>query len=117
MTSNQTNSQKVDASKNLEADISQSSFLSQELSEAESDANLADLLREMDAADGVARDVETKLDDMLENLDQLLASLEPVTMDREKTFDAKRIDESTWCVTPVLHPKYLSLNLILDYPR
>ena len=97
MISNKTNDPQVDASENLEADIAQiNSFLSQEPSEAESDANLADLLRKMDAADGVARGVETKLDGMLENLDQLLASLELVTMDGKTPPDAKKTDESTW---------------------
>lgn len=84
MSSNNTNGQ----SANLEADIAQiRSFLSQEPSEGDSDSNLAELLRKMDAADGMAKGVESKLDNMLENLDQLLASLEPEAKD-----DAKKSD-------------------------
>lgn len=91
MTSNKTNDQKADGPKNLEADIAQiSSFLSQEPSEGDADTNLAELLRKMDAADGMARGVETKLDDMLDNLDQLLASLEPAAADGETPPDAKK---------------------------
>lgn len=97
MTFTQTNGQKVGASKNLEADIAQiSSLLSSEPSEPESEPNLVDLLREMDAAHSVARGVETKLDDMLENLDRLLSSLEPATMNGETPPDVKKTDESIW---------------------
>jgi hypothetical protein len=51
-----------------------SSLLVQEPAEGETD--VAELLRTIEAADGMAQGVESKLDNMLENLDNLLASLE-----------------------------------------
>jgi hypothetical protein len=59
----------------LEADIAQLSALLSEAS-AEGDADVAELLQRIDTADGMAQGVESKLDNMLENLDNLLASLE-----------------------------------------
>jgi hypothetical protein len=60
---------------NLDADIAQlSSLLSQE--PVGRDPDVAELLRTIEAADGMAQGVESKLDTMLENLDNLLASLE-----------------------------------------
>lgn len=60
----------------LEADIAQlSALLSQDTPEG--NADVAELLRGIEAADGMAQGVEKKLDDMLNNLDRLLASLEP----------------------------------------
>jgi hypothetical protein len=72
---------------NLSADIAQlSSLLSQE--PAEGDADVAELLRTIEAADGMAQGVESKLDNMLENLDSLLASL-------ESKADANNVTESS----------------------
>ena len=62
----------------LGVDVAQlSSLLSQE--SAEGDADVAELLRRIDTAESMAQGVETKLDNMLENLDTLLASLESRT--------------------------------------
>jgi hypothetical protein len=62
---------------NLEDDIAQlSALLSQEPSEGD-DGDVAELLRQIEKADGMAQGVESKLDNVLQNLDNLLASLEP----------------------------------------
>lgn len=59
----------------LEADIAQlGALLSQDIPEGNTD--VAELLRGIEAAGGMADGVEKKLDDMLNNLDHLLASLE-----------------------------------------
>lgn len=42
----------------------------------EGDTDVAELLRTIETADGMAQGVESKLDSMLENLDNLLVSLE-----------------------------------------
>lgn len=71
--SDQSNGQKQTPD-TLEDNVTQlSSLLSQEPSETD----VAELLRRIDAADGIAHGVETKLDNMLDNLDRLIASLEP----------------------------------------
>jgi hypothetical protein len=71
MSSQETNGQ-APSNPGLSADIAQ--LLS--LESAEGDAHVAELLRTIEAADGMAQGVESKLDNMLENLDSLLASLE-----------------------------------------
>lgn len=64
-------------STSLEADIAQlSALLSQEPSQGDSDVNVAELMRRIETADGMAEGVENKLDNVLSNLDHLLASLE-----------------------------------------
>ena len=59
----------------LEGDISQLSALLSQGTPAR-DADVAELLRGIETADGMAQGVEKKLDEMLNNLDELLASLE-----------------------------------------
>jgi hypothetical protein len=60
---------------NLNANIAQlSSLLVQK--PVEGDTDVAELLRTIETADGMAQGVESKLDSMLENLDNLLVSLE-----------------------------------------
>jgi hypothetical protein len=62
----------------LEADITQlSSLLSQETLDGNDEANVAELLCRLESADGMARGVESRLDIILDNLDNLLATLEP----------------------------------------
>jgi hypothetical protein len=70
-----------------EPDITQlASFLSREPSDQ--DADVAELLRRIDEADGMAEGVESKLDDMLDNLDNLLASLEPEVAANKSSTDS-----------------------------
>lgn len=74
MSSNKPNGQ-VEGKTTSGADITElSSFLSQE--SLEGDADVAELLSTIEAADGMAQGVESKLDNMLQNLDSFLASLE-----------------------------------------
>jgi len=75
MSSNKVNGQ---TNESIEADVALlSSLLSQDNVELSEDAtNLAELLVGLNNADGVARGLEGKLDDVLANLDSLLAKLE-----------------------------------------
>lgn len=59
----------------LEGDIARLSALLSQGTPAK-EADVAELLRGIETADGMAQGVEAKLDEMLNNLDQLLASLE-----------------------------------------
>jgi hypothetical protein len=43
----------------------------------ESDLDVADILQQLESAECVARGVENRLDDIIGNLDRLLAALEP----------------------------------------
>ena len=45
-------------------------------SSGDDEADVAELLRQLESADGIAKGVETRLDDIIGNLDNLLASLE-----------------------------------------
>ncbi|KAF7975197.1 hypothetical protein HWV62_10262 [Athelia sp. TMB] len=62
----------------LEGDVSQLSALLSQGTPAR-DADVTELLRGIETADGMAQGVEKKLDEMLNNLDELLASLESET--------------------------------------
>jgi hypothetical protein len=60
----------------IEIDVAQlKQLLSQEPS-AESETEIAELLQRLESVDGMARGVESRLDDVLGNLNDLLASLE-----------------------------------------
>jgi hypothetical protein len=75
MSSNKPNGQVDQGKATSGADITElSSLLSQE--SPEGDADVAELLRTIETADGMAQGVESKLDNMLQNLDRFLASLE-----------------------------------------
>lgn len=61
----------------IEADIAElSELLSKETLDDAGEASVAELLARLENADGVAKGVESKLDALLGNLDNLLASLE-----------------------------------------
>lgn len=64
----------------LQADIALlASLLSSDESEEVDDANISELLRRLDTANGVASGVESRLDEILNNLDGLLGTLEQET--------------------------------------
>ncbi|KAJ6575485.1 hypothetical protein B0H19DRAFT_1128928 [Mycena capillaripes] len=61
----------------IEADIAElSELLSKDTLDDAGEASVAELLARLENADGVAKGVESKLDALLGNLDNLLASLE-----------------------------------------
>ncbi|OCH90557.1 hypothetical protein OBBRIDRAFT_793221 [Obba rivulosa] len=61
----------------LDSDLALLSLLLQQ-SEANGDeGDVIELLRRLESADGIARDVESRLDDMIGGLDSLLGALEP----------------------------------------
>lgn len=49
----------------------------------EPDVDIDELLRRLETADGIAQGVESRLDDIIDNLDGLLESLEAQTQTRE----------------------------------
>ncbi|KAF9011089.1 hypothetical protein BDQ17DRAFT_1537864 [Cyathus striatus] len=70
----------------LEAEITEISVrLSREtqVGEESADSNLQDVMEQLSKADGVAKDMENKLDGILGNLDALLASLEDKAQSQE----------------------------------
>jgi hypothetical protein len=63
-----------------EIDVAQlAQLLSQVEPSAESETEITDLLHKLESADGIAKGVESRLDDILGNLNSLLASLETVS--------------------------------------
>ncbi|KAJ7459048.1 hypothetical protein B0H11DRAFT_2060208 [Mycena galericulata] len=61
----------------IEADIAElSELLSKDTLDDAGEASVAELLARLESADGVATGVESKLDSLLGNLDNLLAALE-----------------------------------------
>jgi hypothetical protein len=71
---------------NLQVDISLlASLLSQDTSEEIDDTNISELLRRLDTANGVASGVENRLDELLNNLDGLLGTLESAATTVETT--------------------------------
>lgn len=61
----------------IEEDIAQlTSLLSQDSLDETGEANVVELLQRLEAAEGVAKGVESRLDGILGNLDNLLATLE-----------------------------------------
>ena len=61
----------------LEDDISAlRRFLAQETPDETADQDLATLIRQLEQAEGIGRDVEGKVDLLLENLDKILEALE-----------------------------------------
>lgn len=76
LTSN-VDSSKLSGGANLEADIAQlTSLLSQDTLDSQGEASVVELLQRLENADGIAKGMESKLDTVLDNLDNLLASLE-----------------------------------------
>jgi len=64
-------------SSQIEADIALlRSFVSQDVPDDSADANVAELLEELESADGIAQGLETRMDDILQNLDALIQSFE-----------------------------------------
>lgn len=73
-----TNNDKVKTNGSLEDDVKLlNSLLSQENLDEKEEASVAALLQRLESAEGVAAGMENKLDDLLSNLDNLLATLEP----------------------------------------
>ncbi|KAI0652736.1 hypothetical protein C8Q79DRAFT_886428, partial [Trametes meyenii] len=71
----QQNSHPVSQNNSLEADIALlSSLLSQNVDE--SDPDVSELLRRLEAAEGIADGVESRLDGIMDHLDNLLGDLE-----------------------------------------
>ncbi|KAI0640293.1 hypothetical protein C8Q77DRAFT_1069998 [Trametes polyzona] len=71
-------SKKSGSAHSLEADIALlSNLLSQNVDE--SDPDVAELLRRLDAAEGIADGVESRLDGIMDHLDNLLSDLESKT--------------------------------------
>ncbi|KAK0466276.1 uncharacterized protein EV420DRAFT_1636860 [Desarmillaria tabescens] len=63
--------------RSLDDDISLlNSLLSQDNLDESDEASIAELMQRLESADGVAKGMESKLDDLLGNLDTLLAVLE-----------------------------------------
>lgn len=90
----QSNDQGHTASTVEEGILQLSSLLSQDPLDA--DADVMELLRRIDAADGVAQGVESKLDNILDHLDHLLASLEPsATEDNCLAGSAAKVDKDS----------------------
>lgn len=77
----------------LDNDISLlNSLLSQDNLDESDEASVAELIQRLESADGVAKGMESKLDDLLGNLDTLLAVLEknePVQKQEEVGGDEK----------------------------
>ncbi|KAK0455817.1 hypothetical protein EV421DRAFT_1748824 [Armillaria borealis] len=77
----------------LDNDISLlNSLLSQDNLDESDEASVAELIQRLESADGVAKGMESKLDDLLGNLDTLLAVLEknePVQKQEEVGRDEK----------------------------
>lgn len=73
-----TDSTNANTLQSIDADVALlSSLLNQDDVDPGADAaNLAELLRRLDGANGVAQGLESKIDDVLGNLDNLLAALE-----------------------------------------
>ncbi|EMD31145.1 hypothetical protein CERSUDRAFT_100696 [Gelatoporia subvermispora B] len=63
----------------LESDIALLQRILQQTESEGDDADVTELLRRLDSADGIARDVESRLDGMIGGLDDLLGALEPDT--------------------------------------
>ncbi|KAK0481482.1 hypothetical protein IW261DRAFT_1470904 [Armillaria novae-zelandiae] len=78
----------------LDDDISLlNSLLSQDNLDESDEASVSELIQRLESADGVAKGMESKLDDLLGNLDALLAVLEknePVQKQEEVCGDEKK---------------------------
>lgn len=79
-TSKQTSQASSEPARSLDSDIALlTSLLAQSIGSDEHDIDgreLQELLRRLETADGVARGVESRLDEVIGNLDQLLGGLE-----------------------------------------
>jgi hypothetical protein len=83
MTTNKTNGTIPDSNaqrtalENIENEVAQLTRLLAQEPTSEGETEIAELLQRLESADGMATGVESKLDSLLGNLDDMLASLEP----------------------------------------
>ncbi|KII93277.1 hypothetical protein PLICRDRAFT_35466 [Plicaturopsis crispa FD-325 SS-3] len=78
MSINGSSSKPTAGADDMSADIAQlSALLSEDPPANGSENEVAELLRRLNSAEGMAQGVESRLDEMLENLDNLLKTLDP----------------------------------------
>jgi chromosome segregation ATPase len=83
-TTSNTNGLRDESQASVDADIAElASLIHNELNEETADNSLPEVLRQLDRADNMARSMESRLDDLLGNLDQLLNGLEEAQTRRE----------------------------------
>lgn len=95
------------ALENLEVDVAQLSLLLAQEPTSEGDTEIAELLQRLESADGMARGVESRLDDILGNLDNMLASLEPSDKDSQVVVQRAPAEEESLDRSVVLEPEGL----------
>ncbi|KAJ7269368.1 hypothetical protein B0H12DRAFT_1229506 [Mycena haematopus] len=88
---NGSNTNPAQLTASIEQDVAElNELLSRETLDDAGEASVAELLARLESADGIAKGVETKLDTLLSNLDNLLAALEEEKSDKSVQDDSQQ---------------------------
>ena len=88
----------------MDADIAElASLIVNELNEENADTRLPEVLKQLDRADNMARGMESRLDELLGHLDQLLNGLEEAQSRRQVQTTTVHVQRETVLVSSQAH--------------